>query len=188
MAEDDQIEKVESPMKGSTKVLLMTSLLLPLAYSALKLSKQKSKQKTTGLFGPFLPDTEPPPNSPRSPLATKKKKAAPDKETDPELFAPLGQKRRSRKRSRKRTRKKSVKVARMSQANLWESSPPKPLKKMSREELIDNLARFRAAWQKKTDKHADLDDVRVHHETDDELRQLLSFYYSDAARKMSQKI
>lgn len=172
---EDHVEKNESYINKSTKIMIIGSFLIPLYYALKKkTSKTNSSLNPFQSFQPFQAEAYPsPPNAPESTMANSIKKE---------------KKKLIQKRSRKRSRKKTVKRARVSQTVLWESSPPKELKKMSREELIESLKRFRDAWQKKTDKHADLDDVRLHHETDDELRQLLSFYYSDAARKMARKI
>ncbi len=62
---------------------------------------------------------------------------------------------------------------------------PKPLNKMSRVELIRNLRNFRDAWEKETGRNQDLSDERLDGETDKTLRQLLGWYYTDAAKNIA---
>jgi hypothetical protein len=62
---------------------------------------------------------------------------------------------------------------------------PKPLNKMSRVELIRNLRSFRDAWEKETGRNQDLSDERLDGETDKTLRQLLGWYYTDAAKNIA---
>ena len=64
---------------------------------------------------------------------------------------------------------------------LWKPLP-KPLSKMSREELIRNLRLFRDAWEKITTRNQDLDNERLATESREQLRKLLKFYYSDGAK------
>ena len=63
---------------------------------------------------------------------------------------------------------------------------PKPLSKMSREELIRNLRLFRDAWEKITTRNQDLDNERLATETTEQLRKLLKFYYSDEAKLIAE--
>ena len=67
---------------------------------------------------------------------------------------------------------------------IWKPMP-KPLNKMSRVELIRNLRHFRDAWEKETGRNQDLSDERLDGETDKTLRQLLAWYYTDAAKNMA---
>jgi hypothetical protein len=67
---------------------------------------------------------------------------------------------------------------------IWKPMP-KPLNKMSRVELIRNLRNFRDAWEKETGRNQDLSDERLDGETDKTLRQLLAWYYTDAAKNMA---
>ena len=63
---------------------------------------------------------------------------------------------------------------------------PKPLKKMKRKELIKHLQGFREIWESITTRNQDLDDDRLNIETDDELRNLLEFYFSDDAKYIAE--
>lgn len=67
---------------------------------------------------------------------------------------------------------------------LWKPMP-KPLRKMSREELIHNLRSFRDAWEKITKRNQDLDNTRLANETTEELRNLLKYYYSNSAKNLA---
>jgi hypothetical protein len=62
---------------------------------------------------------------------------------------------------------------------------PKPLNKMSRREMIRNLRNFRDAWEKETGRNQDLSDERLDGETDKTLRQLLGWFYTDAAKNIA---
>lgn len=68
---------------------------------------------------------------------------------------------------------------------LWKPLP-KPLNKMKRNELIKHLQYFRDIWEKITTINQDLDDDRLNIETDDELRNLLEFYFSDDAKHLAE--
>ena len=68
---------------------------------------------------------------------------------------------------------------------LWKPLP-KPLSKMSREELIRNLRLFRDAWEKITTINQDLDNERLATESTEQLRKLLKFYYSDGAKLIAE--
>jgi hypothetical protein len=67
---------------------------------------------------------------------------------------------------------------------LWEPLP-KVLSKMTREELIRRLQKFRNAWEKITRRNMDLDDERLKSESTDQLRKLIAFYYGDQARNLA---
>jgi len=67
---------------------------------------------------------------------------------------------------------------------LWEPLP-KPLTKMSREELIRRLRKFRDAWEKITTRSMDLDDERLESESTDQLRKLIAFYYGNEAKNLA---
>lgn len=62
---------------------------------------------------------------------------------------------------------------------------PKPIAKMSRDELIRDLGAFRDAWEKVTTRYQDLDDERLNRETTHHLRKHIDFYYSDRARNLA---
>ena len=63
---------------------------------------------------------------------------------------------------------------------------PKPLKNMKRNELIKYLQEFRDNWEKITTKNQDLHDDRLNIETDDMLRNLLEFYFSEDAKHIAE--
>lgn len=62
---------------------------------------------------------------------------------------------------------------------------PKPLSKMSRDELIRNLRLFRDSWEKITTRNQDLDNERLSSESTEQLRKLLKFYYSNEAKNIA---
>lgn len=63
---------------------------------------------------------------------------------------------------------------------------PKPLSKMKRNELIKHLQEFRDIWEKITTRNQDLDDDRLNIESDKMLRLLLSFYFSEDAKRIAE--
>ena len=63
---------------------------------------------------------------------------------------------------------------------------PKPLNDMSRAELLKHIRKFRESYEKITTRNQDLDDERLVKETDKELRNHLKWYFSDAARILSE--
>jgi len=65
---------------------------------------------------------------------------------------------------------------------LWKPLP-KPLSKMSRNELIKHLRSFRDVWGKEMGRNQDLSDERLKEETTKDLRELLEFYFSDGAKQ-----
>jgi hypothetical protein len=62
---------------------------------------------------------------------------------------------------------------------------PKPLNKMSRREMINNIRKFRDAWEEETGRNQDLRDERLAEETDKTLREHLKWYYSETAKNMA---
>lgn len=64
---------------------------------------------------------------------------------------------------------------------------PKPLYKMTREELIRNLRTFRNAWEKNTRVDQDLSNERLKSETIPQLRKLIAYYYSATAKKQAEE-
>ena len=62
----------------------------------------------------------------------------------------------------------------------------KPISSMTREELIKNLQKFRASWEKITTRDQDLSDERLNSEPTERLRTLIKFYYSDAAKFLAE--
>jgi hypothetical protein len=63
---------------------------------------------------------------------------------------------------------------------------PKPLTDMSRSELLKHVRNFRESYEKITTRNQDLGDERLLEETDKELRNHLKWYFSDAARILSE--
>ena len=63
---------------------------------------------------------------------------------------------------------------------------PKPLTDMSRAELLKHIRKFRESYEKITTRNQDLGDERLLEETDKELRNHLKWYFSDAARILSE--
>ncbi len=68
---------------------------------------------------------------------------------------------------------------------LW-TPPPKPIKSMTREELINELRKFKNAWHKHTGRNQDLDDDRLKIEPVSKLRGLLEFYYSPGCKLIAE--
>jgi hypothetical protein len=62
---------------------------------------------------------------------------------------------------------------------------PKPLRKMSRKEMIKHLRNFRNAWERETEKNQDLSDERLNEESDKDLRGFLKFYYSNESKQLA---
>lgn len=63
---------------------------------------------------------------------------------------------------------------------------PKPLTDMSRTELLKHIRNFRESYEKITTRNQDLGDERLLKETDKDLRNHLKWYFSDAARILSE--
>jgi hypothetical protein len=63
---------------------------------------------------------------------------------------------------------------------------PKQLNDMSRAELLKHIRKFRESYEKITTRNQDLGDERLVKETDKELRNHLKWYFSDAARILSE--
>jgi hypothetical protein len=62
---------------------------------------------------------------------------------------------------------------------------PKPLRNMSRKELIKHLRHFRNAWERETTRNQDLSDERLNEESDKDLRGLLEHYFSDESKQIA---
>jgi hypothetical protein len=69
---------------------------------------------------------------------------------------------------------------------MWKPQP-KPLRQMSRTELIRHLREFRDAWEKITSRNTDLSDERLAHENNKGLRELLEFYYTEEAKILAEE-
>lgn len=68
---------------------------------------------------------------------------------------------------------------------MW-SEKPKPLNKMTRDELIKHLKNFRNAWEKITTRNQDLNDERLKKSTNSQLKTYLKFYYSNDAKLIAE--
>ena len=67
---------------------------------------------------------------------------------------------------------------------MWKPAP-KPLTKMSRNEMIRSLRAFRDAWEREMGRNQDLSDERLARETDKNLREHLTYYYSEMAKNQA---
>ena len=67
---------------------------------------------------------------------------------------------------------------------MWKPAP-KPLNKMSRSEMIRSLRGFRDAWEREMGRNQDLSDERLAGETDKNLREHLTYYYSETAKNQA---
>jgi hypothetical protein len=72
----------------------------------------------------------------------------------------------------------------MDYKGMWKPAP-KPLTKMSRNEMIRSLRGFRDAWEREMGRNQDLHDERLARETDKNLREHLSYYYSETAKNQA---
>ena len=67
---------------------------------------------------------------------------------------------------------------------LWRPLP-KPLSKMTRTEMIQNIRLFRNAWEKETGRSQDLSDQRLANDSDKNLREHLTFYFSQESKNIA---
>ena len=67
---------------------------------------------------------------------------------------------------------------------MWKPAP-KALTKMSRSEMIHSLRGFRDAWEREMGRNMDLSDERLAGETDKNLREHLTYYYSETAKNQA---
>ena len=67
---------------------------------------------------------------------------------------------------------------------MWKPAP-KALTKMSRKEMINNIRKFRDAWEEETGRNQDLRDERLVGETDKNLQEHLTWYYSETAKNQA---
>jgi len=63
---------------------------------------------------------------------------------------------------------------------------PKSLNRMSRNELISNLKKFRDAWEVNTGRNQDLDNERLTNANKEVLEDILEFYYSNDAKLIAE--
>ena len=69
---------------------------------------------------------------------------------------------------------------------MWKPAP-KPLREMSRREMISSLRKFRDAWEKHMGRNQDLSDETLagDYMTDKDLRQRLEYYHSETAKNQA---
>jgi hypothetical protein len=67
---------------------------------------------------------------------------------------------------------------------MWKPAP-KALNKMSRSEMIRSLRAFRDAWEREMGRNQDLSNERLAGETDKNLREHLTYYYSETAKNQA---
>ena len=72
----------------------------------------------------------------------------------------------------------------MDYKGMWKPAP-KALNKMSRSEMIRSLRAFRDAWEREMGRNQDLSDERLAGETDKNLREHLTYYYSETAKNQA---
>jgi hypothetical protein len=68
--------------------------------------------------------------------------------------------------------------------DMWKPAP-KPLNKMTRNEMIHSLRGFRDAWEREMGRNQDLSDERLAGETEKNLRERLKWYYSETAKNQA---
>lgn len=67
---------------------------------------------------------------------------------------------------------------------LWRAVP-KPIDKMSRNEIINNLRKFRDAWEREQGRNQGLSDEIMAGESETNLRERLSWYFSETAKNQA---
>jgi len=67
---------------------------------------------------------------------------------------------------------------------MWKPAS-KALNKMSRSEMIHSLREFRDAWEREMGRNQDLSDERLAGETDKNIREHLTYYYSETAKNQA---
>ena len=72
----------------------------------------------------------------------------------------------------------------MDYKGMWKPAP-KPLREMSRREMINSLRKFRDAWENNMGRNMELSDERLAGETDKALRERLEYYYSETAKNQA---
>ena len=88
------------------------------------------------------------------------------------------------KREAKQMTTKQIEQSITDYKGMWKPIP-KPLRNMSRVELIRNLRNFRDAWEREMGRNQDLSDERLAGETDKNLREHLTYYYSETAKNQA---
>jgi hypothetical protein len=67
---------------------------------------------------------------------------------------------------------------------LWRPAP-KPIDKMTRNQIINNLRKFRHAWEHETGRNQGLSDEMIDSVSDTNLRERLSWYFSETAKNQA---
>jgi len=67
---------------------------------------------------------------------------------------------------------------------LWRPAP-KPIDKMTRNEIINNLRKFRDAWEHEQGRNQGLSDEIMADESETNLRERLSWYFSETAKNQA---
>lgn len=67
---------------------------------------------------------------------------------------------------------------------LWRVAP-KPVDKMTRKEIINNLRKFRDAWEREQGRNQGLSDEIIAGESETNLRERLSWYFSETAKNQA---
>ena len=67
---------------------------------------------------------------------------------------------------------------------MWKPAP-KPLREMSRREMINSLRKFRDAWEKNMGRDMGLSDERLADDSDNALRERLEYYHSETAKNQA---
>ena len=67
---------------------------------------------------------------------------------------------------------------------LWRPAP-KPINKMTRNEIINNLRKFRDAWEHEQGRNQGLSDEIMAGESETNLRERLSWYFSETAKNQA---
>jgi hypothetical protein len=67
---------------------------------------------------------------------------------------------------------------------LWRPAP-KPIDKMTRNQIINNLRKFRDAWEHETGRNQGLSDEMIDSVSDTNLRERLSWYFSETAKNQA---
>lgn len=88
----------------------------------------------------------------------------------------------------KKIAEKSIKLQSLNVKNfkgMWNPKPPKPIAKMSKNELIKESKKFRNAWENITTRNMDSSDERLDEESINFLRDDVRWHYSDESKNMA---
>lgn len=85
----------------------------------------------------------------------------------------------------KKIAEKSIELQSLNVKNfkgMWKPNPPKPISKMSKNELIKESKKFRNAWENITTQNMDRSDERLNEESMKFLRDDVRWHYSDTSK------